>query len=346
MKSLLQIIFFLFATQSFGQQFQNEKVLYYYEKSVTDIHFTTDSNLVITTGGLQDDLIWNLEKKEAKSKIQTYRYGESMMNASGTEMCTVGGQHYVPETKEITSSSLSFYSIETNETTVQKFTDLDLQRMCYHPTDDNILGVIGMDENFEYRAAIMDRTTFEITDIALQGKGSLIPLWMQFTPDGKYAYIGYGSGSYNGGFTVYNLELKKEIKRIVLKDQPLEFVFLGDGKFIMKGNKSSIIYNKDHSAISTHTIRLPAVHPSGKYGIHFNNDKEAFFYFFETKTKVKLDLPILLKQDFSNVNEFHGYAKFNPNGKQLAIKYYKWHSSKTQTTSEYPSFMVYDILTD
>lgn len=343
MKCIMPLISVLFVFNSNAQTVQNEKVFYHYNKMPSAIHFTSNPKLIISTAGLESDYIWNIDQENEKTEIKTYRYGESMMNANGTELCTVGGQYYDKETKELSSSSLSFYSVEQNQTTVKKFQNLDLLRMCYHPTDKNSIAIIGMDEDFNYRAALMNRETFELSTVVFRGKGAVMPLWQQFSPDGKYLFIGYGNSSYNGGYTVYDISAKKEIKRISLKDQPKEFIFLADGRFIMKGNRSVIIYNKDFTQISKHDLNLAAIHPSGQYGIHFNINKEAYFYHFASKTKTKLDIPILQKEDLSNAAEFYGNAKFSPDGKSLGIIFFKWHSNKAATVNTLPSFMVYDI---
>lgn len=329
-----------------AQSLDNERIFYHYEKAVNQLHFPSDSNIIMSTAARQNDFVWDLSSKEKKSKIETVNYGISSLSPNGEEICTVSDQYYSSAEKKMYKGVLSFYSIKDDKTTSHYFDELNTQKMCYHPTDAKVIALIGMDENFNYRSFIMDRSTFTIKKVVFQGKGAIIPLYQKFTPDGKYLLIAYGSSGNYGGIAIYDMEAQKEIKRIKLNDQIKDFVFLDNGDFYARGNKSVIKYTSNFSTIESHGLYLAAIHPDGDYGLIFDMNKKAYFYTFATKKKKELGLSILEKQDFSDLAEFYGNAVFSPNGKSLAIVFHKWHSNKQVNSAEYPSFMVYDIVQD
>jgi hypothetical protein len=339
MKRLALLLFI--PLSAFSQQISNQQDIKPYQGDFGDIYFINDNEQILTTSSFEGSFLLNAKGEKVK-ELDIIKNGESSIHPNGKKIGIMGTQYYDKPNKKMYATVLQIVDVASGDVQKIMFENNQIQRFNFHPTNDNLIAAIMMDENFEYQSVIMDISEQKVLDVCLQGKGSFIPLTNDFTKDGKYLICGYGNSSYNGGFTYYDLEAKKELRRISLKDQPLGFLELDD-KFIMRGNKSLIVYSKDWIAQKTINHRMAAIHPNGKFAIHFNQEKEALFVDLTTGEKTKLDIPLLKDQDFSNVSKFYGYARFSPDGRKLAVKFFKWNKFKEIKMPDKPSFMTFDL---
>lgn len=337
----IAFVLLCFSNTLVAQQVTNQKEYKPYDGDFRDVYFAADNQTLVTTSSFEEQFLLNDSVGTTKT-LDILQSGASAIHPDGSKVGIIGRQYYDKTEKKVYNTVLQL--VDTKDGTVENifFEKPEIQSFKFHPTNDALIAAIMMDENFEYLCAIVNIETKKVEDICLQGKGRFIPLMCDFTPDGSSLLIGYGNSSYYGGFTIYDLEAKKETKRVQLKDQPVGFTVTSD-KVVMRGNKTVQVYDRNWNELSKMDRRLVAIHPTGEFGIYFTNDKEAFFMNLQSGEKTKLDIPILKEQDFSKVNDFRGYARFSNDGTKVAIKFIKWNKFKEIKMPEKPSFMTFDV---
>lgn len=194
----------------------------------------------------------------------------SQVSPDGKRVCIIGTQ-YQARGQEV-DTVLHLLDVSTQQIqSVPLSTKHRVQRVTFHPTDPNLLGLIAMDQDFNYVALTYNLSTNKVERTLMQGRGALIPMFLTFSGDGARTYVGYGSSSYQGGFNVYTTQSGARVRQVALKDQPHYFFEVGE-ELVVSGLKNTYFY--DLSSIQARrNIKgsIGAVHAASGIGVLIPN---------------------------------------------------------------------------
>ncbi|MCC5943612.1 MAG: hypothetical protein JJT94_01650 [Bernardetiaceae bacterium] len=283
---------------------------------------------------LQTQEVGHLDKVKIEGHDFLGVLSGSYISPDKKKVCIVGTQYQSRTAKSEYRTVLHFHDIATNTTeSIGLKANIQVQKLKFHPTNPDLLGLIAMDENFNFVALTYNLKTQTIAHTLLQGKGSLIPLFIDFSTDGNRTYVSYGSGSYTGGFHVYQTTNGKQIKQIALKDQP-HYFFEWNNQLIVTCLKQTIFYKLDNFiAVATMPHSIGAIYAKNDIGLIVpngeSNAQKVQFVSLKSRQKTKLLL-----------DDFIGGAQFSPSGKQVAVINFKDRKEESLAT---PSISIFDV---
>ncbi len=352
---------FLFLCQSFYLKAQIQ--LFGFERQMQFISYNADESKIIGYGSNwtqhegkrilgRNIIIWDAKTGEVIKNIDctplrnVTHNGTAYLNGMlGTcsispdkkRLCIVGKTYYAKGAADLYQTVLHFYDLE-KDSLYSLMADKIHQsnRAVFHPTDADLMALIGIDGDTEMVSAVYSISQNKILHHLMKGKGLIMPLSLDFSAQTGQAYVGYGTGKNSeGGFEVYDTASGKLLKKIPLKDEPM-FFSEWNNQLIVGCSYQTFFFNlKSFDLIKTEKIIVSNVNTNKNVAvrnpIEMADTKQVQIYDLKTGKKINLS-----QEGMSN-------ACFNTQGNQLIGIKPKNEFDKSSASLSVPSAYVYTL---